>query len=87
MWYRIVGADKPAAPPHDYLEPLVALAHERQVIFYDQLSCGNSERPGFTSLYTIKRFVTELAQVRAYLKTACIFWGSPGGACWPLSIC
>ncbi|WP_243670608.1 hypothetical protein [Methanoculleus chikugoensis] len=31
---------------HDYLEPLEALADERPIVFYDQLGCGNSDRPG-----------------------------------------
>src|SRR5262249_10200477 len=78
VWYRIVGADKPGVPllilhggpgiPHDYLEPLDALANERPVVFYDQLGCGNSDRPKDKSLWTIEQFVDELAKVRAALK-------------------
>lgn len=77
VWYRVLGADRPGVPllvlhggpgaPHDYLEPLAALARWRPVIFYDQLGCGNSQRPVDTALWTLKRFVTELAQVRAAL--------------------
>jgi len=52
---------------HFYLEPLEALADERQVVFYDQLGCGRSERPDDTSLWTVERFVEELAQVREAL--------------------
>jgi len=37
------------------------------VIFYDQLGCGRSDRPGDLSLWTVDRFVEELAQVRAAL--------------------
>lgn len=72
VWYRVLGADRPGAPllvlhggpgaPHDYLEPLAALAGERPVVFYDQLGCGNSERPGDAALWTLERFVAELAQ-------------------------
>lgn len=43
------------------------MSDEWQVIFYDQLGCGNSDRPGDTSLWTIERFVDELEQVRTYL--------------------
>jgi proline iminopeptidase len=78
IWYRIVGAEKKGIPlltlhggpgaPHDYLEPLEALADERPVIFYDQLGCGHSERPSDTSLWTVERFVEELSQVRAALN-------------------
>ncbi len=77
VWYRIVGADSPGIPlivihggpgaPHDYLEPLEALADERPVIFYDQLGCGNSACPDDPSLWTTGRFVDELEQVRAAL--------------------
>jgi proline iminopeptidase len=76
VWYRIVG-DGDAAPllalhggpgvPHDYLEPLAALADERPVIFYDQLGCGRSDRPNDVSLWRIERFVEELGQVRRAL--------------------
>jgi len=76
VWYQIVGT-KNATPllvlhggpgyPHDYLEPIADLAKERPVIFYDQLGCGKSERPLDSTLYTIGRFVTELAQVRKAL--------------------
>jgi proline iminopeptidase len=78
VWYRIVGADKPGIPlltlhggpgaPHDYLEPLEALATDRPVIFYDQLGCGNSEQPTDTTLWNVERFVEELEQVRTALK-------------------
>lgn len=78
VWYRIVGVGKPGIPllvlhggpgcPHDYLLPLEALADQRPVVFYDQLGCGNSSRPADTSLWTIDRFVDELATVRAALK-------------------
>ena len=78
VWYRIVGADKPGVPllvlhggpgvPHDYLEPLAALADQRPVVFYDQLGCGNSDRPSDQSLWTIDRYVDELARVRAALN-------------------
>lgn len=78
VWYRIVGADKKGIPlltlhggpgaPHDYLEPLEALADERPVIFYDQLGCGNSDRPSDTTLWNVGRFVEELQQVRTTLN-------------------
>jgi len=71
------GHDRPEVPllvlhggpgaPHDYLEPLVALAGERPVIFYDQLGCGASERPEDRSLWTLERSVEELAAVRSTL--------------------
>ena len=37
------------------------------MIFYDQLGCGRSDRPDDPSLWTVERFVEELAQVRAAL--------------------
>lgn len=77
VWYRIVGQDAPGTPllvvhggpgvPHDYLEPLEALATRRPVIFYDQLGCGGSDRPDDLTLYALPRFVEELAMVREAL--------------------
>jgi proline iminopeptidase len=78
IWYRILGGDQPGLPlvvlhggpgfPHDYLEPLEALSDERQVIFYDQLGCGNSDIPEDPALWRLGRFVDELEQVLQVLK-------------------
>jgi len=91
VWYQVWGADRPGVPllvlhggpgvPHDYLLPLAALADERPVIFYDQLGCGRSERPGDPALWNVPRFVEELACVRAalHLDEVHLFghsWGS-----------
>jgi proline-specific peptidase len=75
VWYRSVGEGGTpllclhGGPgfTHNYLEPLELLADRRQVIFYDQLGCGRSDRPDDLSLWTVDRFVEELAQVRAAL--------------------
>jgi proline iminopeptidase len=80
VWYRMVGGDNRFARtpllvvhggpgmPHDYLEPLEALADQRPVIFYDQLGCGRSDRPSDDALWNVPRFVQELQQVRDQLK-------------------
>jgi proline-specific peptidase len=49
--------------PHDYLEPLAGLGDDREVVFYDQLGCGRSDRPTDKSLWKIDRFVAELNAV------------------------
>jgi proline iminopeptidase len=77
VWYRIVGSG-PAIPllilhggpgfPHDYLEPLEALADERPVVFYDQLGCGKSDHSNDISLWHMARFVEEVSQVRQALQ-------------------
>lgn len=77
VFYRIVGQNAPGTPllvvhggpglPHDYLEPLEALAATRPVVFYDQLGCGNSDRPHDLTPYALPRFVEELAAVRRAL--------------------
>lgn len=91
IWYKVCGADKDGVPlliihggpgaPHDYLETLESLASERPVIFYDQLGCGNSDRPSDTSLWTLERFVDELETVRNTLAPGRVHllgqsWGS-----------
>jgi len=78
VWYQIVGARKKGIPllvvhggpgvPHDYLQTLEQFASERPVIFYDQLGCGNSDKPADQSLWTVDRFVEELEQVKSHLK-------------------
>ncbi len=91
VWYGIFGAENSSVPllvlhggpgaPHDYLEPLSALADERPVVFYDQLGCGNSDKSGNVALWTLERFVDELAELRAALKLTRVHllgqsWGS-----------
>jgi proline iminopeptidase len=76
VWYEVVG-EGDAVPlvclhggpgsPHDGFEMLADLAVDRQVVFYDQLGCGNSERPTDKSLWVRERFVEELCQVRQAL--------------------
>jgi proline iminopeptidase len=78
IWYKIVRANKKGIPllvlhggpgaSHDYLEPLEALADESPVVFYDQLGCGNSDKPDDASLWTIERFVEELQQILEALR-------------------
>src|SRR5210317_918722 len=76
VWYQIVGSGNatpllvlhggPGATSH-YLKPLEKVAVDRPVIFYDQLGAGRSPAPADSSLWTVERFVKELAQVRAAL--------------------
>ncbi|MCB0323393.1 MAG: proline iminopeptidase-family hydrolase [Bdellovibrionales bacterium] len=90
VWYRVHGTAE-ATPlvvihggpgyPHDYLEPLAALAQDRPVVFYDQLGCGRSERPDNPSLWTVERAVLELDALRKHLKLRRVHlyghsWGS-----------
>ena len=91
VWYRAVGEETGATPllclhggpgfTHYYLEPLEALAEHRRVIFYDQLGCGRSDHPDDLRLWTVDRFVEELAQVRAalHLDQLHLFGSSWGG--------
>ena len=76
VWYEVVGSGSatpllvlhggPGAPSH-YLKPLERIAVDRPVIFYDQLGAGRSSAPDDPALWTVERFVRELAQVRAAL--------------------
>jgi proline iminopeptidase len=77
VWYEINNPDSDGVPllclhggpgaGHDYIETFADLAVERPVIFYDQLGCGNSERPDDKSLWVTERFVEELVAVREAL--------------------
>ncbi|MEJ2410176.1 MAG: proline iminopeptidase-family hydrolase [Novosphingobium sp.] len=49
--------------PSAYLGPFEALAADRPVLFYDQLGCGESDRPDDTDLWRIERYVRELEAV------------------------
>jgi proline iminopeptidase len=77
VWYQIAG-NKKGIPlivvhggpgfPHYSLRPLDNLCNERQIVFYDQLGCGKSDRPRDISLWKKERFVKELQEVIAFLK-------------------
>lgn len=76
VWYEVSGTGTGTpllvlhggpGVPHDYLANLAALGDERPVVFYDQLGCGQSDRPDDPALWTRERFARELAAVRAAL--------------------
>lgn len=53
---------------YDSFEPLEQFADTgRQIILYDQLSCGDSEGPDDPSLWTVSLFLDQLASVRRQL--------------------
>ncbi len=66
---------------HHYLLPLVDLADERPVIFYDQLDSGHSDRPNSPANWTVDRFVSEVDAVREALglDRTLVFGNSWGG--------
>jgi proline-specific peptidase len=78
-WYRDVGAQSPGRLPllcvhggpgstHNYFEPLEELASDgRRLVFYDQLGCGESDRPDDPALWSVETFVDELRTVREAL--------------------
>jgi pimeloyl-ACP methyl ester carboxylesterase len=76
-WYRSVGEPAPGTLPllclhggpgssHNYFRAFAdALAAEgRRVVLYDQLGCGDSDRPDDDSLWTLELFVAEVRAVR-----------------------
>ncbi|MBY0442963.1 MAG: proline iminopeptidase-family hydrolase [Mycobacteriaceae bacterium] len=90
VWFKRIGGG-PGIPllaihggpgtPHNYLRSLQRLANEREVIFWDQLGCGNSECPSNVQLWTLERSVAEVgAVVEAFgLKRFHVFGNSWGG--------
>ncbi|KZS56786.1 proline iminopeptidase [Mycobacterium kansasii] len=90
VWFKRVGGG-PGLPllvvhggpglPHYYLTSLKRLATEREVIFWDQLGCGNSDCPPNPDLWTMQRSVAEMdAVVNALgLNAFHIFGNSWGG--------
>jgi proline iminopeptidase len=90
VWFERVGGG-PGSPlltvhggpglPHNYISSLARLADEREVIFWDQLGCGNSECPSNKELWTMERSVAEMdSVVRALgLNRFHVFGNSWGG--------
>jgi proline iminopeptidase len=75
--YRILGdGDRALVLLHGgpgggslYLKPLERLAGAgRRVVLYDQLGCGESDRPHDSSLWRADRFVDELELLRGHLE-------------------
>lgn len=78
VWFRVVGEDRGKPPlllihggpgsTSDLLAPLADLAADgRQVVFYDQLGAGRSERTHDPALWTIDTFLDEAQAVRDHL--------------------
>lgn len=76
LWFGKIGKNN--KPPllvihggpgnnHFNLVALQALGFERPIIFYDQLGCGNSERPYDSSLWLPERFFNEVQTVKDFL--------------------
>jgi L-proline amide hydrolase len=76
-WYRVVGDRDAGAVPllalhggpgstHHYFAPLETLADERPVVVYDQIGCGNSDRPTDIE-WSVDVFRDEVAAVREQL--------------------
>ena len=65
---------------HDYLLPLTRLSEERTIILYDQLDCGESDRPNDPRNWTVDRFVAEVDALRKALELErCILLGHSWG--------
>ena len=70
-WYRDVGPEDGVpllclhggpGSTHNYFEPFEELG--RRVVVYDQLGCGDSERPSEPDPWTLELFVDEVQAVR-----------------------
>jgi proline iminopeptidase len=93
IWWRMDGVrhlKSPRVPliaihggpggSHDYLLPLTRLSEERTVILYDQLDCGDSDKPGDPRNWEVERFVAEVDTLRKALEIdRCILLGHSWG--------
>jgi pimeloyl-ACP methyl ester carboxylesterase len=91
VWYRDIGPEGGMpllclhggpGSTHNYFEPLEQLgADGRRVVLYDQLGCGESDRPDDPGLWTLELFLDEVQTVRDQLALDRIHllgtsWGS-----------
>ena len=55
---------------HEYFECMESFLPREgiEIIYYDQLGCGNSDNPKDTSMWSLPRYVEEVEQVRQALK-------------------
>ncbi|RFZ90124.1 alpha/beta fold hydrolase [Mucilaginibacter conchicola] len=55
---------------HEYFECMESFLPKEgiELIYYDQLGCGNSDNPKDTSMWSLPRYVEEVEQVRQALK-------------------
>jgi proline iminopeptidase len=55
---------------HEYFECMESFMPKEgiEIIYYDQLGCGNSDNPKDTAMWSLPRYVEELEQVRQALK-------------------
>jgi proline iminopeptidase len=80
IWYGVAGAGPqppvltlhggPGVPHYYFMHAMGELGDERPVVFYHQLGCGRSERPGAPALWTAERFADELVAVVQGLRDA-----------------
>jgi proline iminopeptidase len=79
IWYKVTGTGTgtPVVLIHGgpgfssyYLKPFAELGNDRQVIRYDQLGGGKSDKTTDTTLFTINHFVQELDSLREHLGLA-----------------
>lgn len=78
IWYRINGLKHTDKPPvlvvhggpgssHNYLLPALRLIEDRTVILYDQLDCGNSDKPDDPENWHLERFTDEMETITQVL--------------------
>lgn len=92
IWYGVAGDRRKDRVPlvvihggpgmsHDYLYPLIDLAGERPVVFYDQLDAGRSDRPNDPVNWRVPRFLDEIDRLREGLglDRVAVFGNSWGG--------
>ena len=70
----LIGIHGGPGGSHDYLLPLTRLSEERTIILYDQLDCGQSDKPGDPANWTVARFTAEVDALRTALRSPYQAW-------------
>src|SRR5688572_31274989 len=68
------------AGSHDYLLPLTRLSEERTIVLYDQLDCGDSDKPSDARNWTVERLLPRWTPCAPRWRSTAAFCSAIPGA-------